>query len=167
MARPPRSLDEVTRNIEQTLIPQRERDPPEPAAVGASDDTPPNQASSNDSSSKDTASNDAAANNHAERTTANQWPGSEAARPLSEIYTNAAAEIQGTGENVVQLANEIAAETRALADLLRKHGALIAERVDEFTTMTKRVASAVQKSRGEMLGQEANTPPASRSSRSG
>jgi|SRR2546423_98516 len=164
MARPPRSLDEVTRSIEQTLIPQRERDAPEPAAVAASNNTPSNEPSSNEPTSNDSARNDPP-NNHAERPAGDQWPGSEAARPLSEIYTNAAAEIQGTGENVVHLANEIAAETRALADLLRKHGALIAERVDEFTTMTKRVASAVQKSRGEMLGHEANSPPTLRSNR--
>jgi hypothetical protein len=138
MARPPRSLDEVTRSIEQSLIPQREPDPLERSAV-----TSPNIT--------------------AEQPTNTQWPAGDAARPLSEVYNNAADEIQGTGEAVVQRANEIATETRALADLLRKHGASIAERIEEFTSMTKRVAEAVQKGRGEMLGEQSNgTPPVPR-----
>ena len=95
----------------------------------------------------------------AEQTTTH-WPATDATRPLSEVYNNAATEIQSTGEAVVQMANEIATETRALADLLRKHGASIAERIEEFTSMTKRVAEAVQKGRGEMSsGQTNGTPP--------
>jgi hypothetical protein len=140
MARPPRSLDEVTRSIEQTLIPQRERDPLERSVPMERSVVTP---------TSDTA----------EQTTTH-WPATDATRPLSEVYNNAATEIQGTGEAVVQMANEIATETRALADLLRKHGASIAERIEEFTSMTKRVAEAVQKGRGEMSsGQTNGTPP--------
>ena len=57
----------------------------------------------------------------------------------------------------MQVANDIAAETRALADLLRKHGASIADRIEEFGSMSKRVAQAVQKGRGEVSGEAATT----------
>lgn len=128
MARPPRSLDEVTRSIEQSLIPQSERDPRESGAGVSA--TP------------------------AEPTKNSRTRPSEAARPLSEVYSNAAAEIQSTGEAVVQVANDIAAQTQALADLLRKHGSSIADRIEEFASMTKRVADAVQKGRTEVLSAE-------------
>ncbi len=48
------------------------------------------------------------------------------------------------------MANSIVAETQALAELLRKHGASIAERITEFSVMSKRVAEAVQKGQQEV-----------------
>ena len=54
----------------------------------------------------------------------------------------------------MQVANDIAAQTQALADLLRKHGSSIADRIEEFASMTKRVADAVQKGRTEVLSAE-------------
>jgi hypothetical protein len=133
MARPPRSLDEVTRSIEQSLIPQEEGDPQE-RSPGASD-------------------------NPAEPAKNSQSPRSEAARPLSEVYNKAADEIQNTGETVVRVANDIAAQTRELADLLRTHGASIAQRIEDFTSMTQRVAEAVQKGRGEVSSGTTSGPP--------
>src|SRR5271157_1074013 len=48
---------------------------------------------------------------------------------LVHACNTTAAEIQATGESVLQVANGIAAETQALAELLRKHGAAIAVRI--------------------------------------
>jgi hypothetical protein len=134
MARTPRSLDEVTRNIEQALIPPGEGAASSEGSTGGS-------------------------LFGGEEPAESQPPASEAARPLSELYNKAADEIQKTGESVVQVANDIAAETRALADLLRKHGASIAGRIEEFSAMSKRVAQAVQKGRGEVSGEAATDTP--------
>ena len=133
MARPPRSLDEVTRSIEQSLIAQNEGDPEDSSAMASA--------------------------GPAESGTNSQLRPGETARPLSEVYNRAADEIQSTGETVVQVANDIAAQTRELANLLRQHGASIAERIEEFTSMTQRVAEAVQKGRGEVSSGKASGPP--------
>ena len=49
-----------------------------------------------------------------------------------------AAEIENTGQTVINIADTISAETEALAELLRKHGAAISARIEEFMTMSGR-----------------------------
>jgi hypothetical protein len=61
------------------------------------------------------------------------------AKSLAHVCDEVAAEIQETGQTVVNIANTIAAETEALAELLRKHGAAMSARVDQFITMSDRV----------------------------
>jgi len=61
------------------------------------------------------------------------------AKSLAETCDAVAAEIQETGQTVVNIANTIAAETAALAELLHKHGAAISARVEQFMTMSDRV----------------------------
>jgi hypothetical protein len=137
MARTPRTLDEITRNIEQELIPASERGSAEDNASGSSY-TP-------------------------EESPADEPPAGEPARPFAEIYNRAADEIQSSGRSIVQAATAIAAETEALAELLRSHGASIAGRIEEFSAMSKRVAEAVKKGR-ENVAEEAEreTPIAPR-----
>ena len=57
---------------------------------------------------------------------------------VNECETVALA-IQETGQTVVNIANTISAETEALAELLRKHGAEMSARIEEFMTMSDRV----------------------------
>lgn len=61
------------------------------------------------------------------------------AKSLTQTCDEAAAEIQETGQTVVNIANTIAAETEALAELLRKHGTAISARVEQFITLSDRV----------------------------
>jgi hypothetical protein len=71
---------------------------------------------------------------------------------LVHTCNTTAAKIQGAGEAVIQVANNIAAETQALAELLRQHGATINSRIEEFTTMSKRVAETMQAARDDAIG---------------
>jgi hypothetical protein len=129
MAKPPQSLEEVRRKVEQSLSEKPQLDPkteviPGPATKEMSD----------------------------------QSITIAAARRLTETCNNTAADIQETGETVVKVAADIAAETEALAELLRKHGAAIATRIEEFTALTKRVAEAVEAARADVNGAPPLTP---------
>jgi hypothetical protein len=84
--------------------------------------------------------------------------GQSDAERLSETCNATAAEIQATGDAVVQVANSIAAETRALAELLRKHGAAIAARIEEFGAMSKRVSEKLNAAREDVLGTGGTAP---------
>lgn len=63
-----------------------------------------------------------------------------------------AADVERTGEAVVQMANNIAAEAQALAELLRKHGTAIGARIEEFTAVSERVADKVHAAHADALG---------------
>jgi hypothetical protein len=69
-----------------------------------------------------------------------------------------ATEIQSTGEAVVQIAITIAAETQALAELLRKHGTAIGSRIEDFTAMSKRVADRVHAAHDDVLSASGAAP---------
>lgn len=127
MARTPHSLDEITRNIEQDLIPAGEQSPGDSASEYS----------------------------YARRASSTDEPGAEPVRPFADIYNKAADDIQSSGQSIIQAATAIAAETDALADLLRKHGASIAGRIEEFSTMSKRVADAVKKGRKDVAADAA------------
>jgi hypothetical protein len=122
----PRNLDDVRRNMEQTLAEHVadasgwELD--EPA------DTPAAPAPGRDTAAKD------------------------AARLIRRACHTSAADIQKTGETVVQIADAIFAETKALADLLRRHGARISSRIEEFTAVTQQVTVRMEAVRNDVVG---------------
>lgn len=60
--------------------------------------------------------------------------------------------MQQTGSTVVTIANEISEETEALADLLRKHGAAMRARIEEFMTMSDRVKDRMRSAHGDIAG---------------
>ena len=70
---------------------------------------------------------------------------------LINACNSTATDIQATGDAVVQVAHSIAAETQALAELLRKHGAAIAARIEEFNAMSKRVSEKLNAARDDVL----------------
>jgi hypothetical protein len=80
------------------------------------------------------------------------------ARRLTDTCNKTAADIQETGETIVNVAAGIAAETQALAELLRKHGAAISTRIEEFTNLTTRVAGAIEAARADVNGAPPLTP---------
>jgi len=57
---------------------------------------------------------------------------------------------------VVEVANRIAAETDALAELLRRHGASITTKIEHFTEMTKQIGASVQAVRADLGDSNAN-----------
>jgi nanoRNase/pAp phosphatase (c-di-AMP/oligoRNAs hydrolase) len=56
------------------------------------------------------------------------------------------------------VAHAIAAETQALAELLRKHGAAIAARIEEFNAMSRRVSEKLNAARADVLGAAGTAP---------
>jgi len=128
MAKPPQGSDEVKGKVEPSLSDKPQRD--------AMPDAP-----------RDTVKPDVA----------DRSITIAVARTLTDTCNKSAADIQKTGESVVQVANGIAAETQALAELLRKHGTSIAARIEEFTALTKRVADAVEAACADVSG--ASGPP--------
>ena len=73
-------------------------------------------------------------------------------QPLAQTCDAVAAEIQETGQAVVNIANTIAAESDALAELLHKHGAAIGARIQEFMSMSERVKGKMRAAHDDMLG---------------
>jgi len=124
MARSPKSLDELKSSIEESMAEALQHRPDEPSSV---ETVPPPESDTQ-----------AASRTDADR--------------LTHACNATAADIQATGEAVMQVANSIAAETRALAELLRKHGAAIASRIEEFSAMSKRVSEKLTAARAEVLG---------------
>jgi hypothetical protein len=128
MPKPPQNLEDVRCKIEQSLAENQVYDvKPEPVQL------PPKQSSGDPSSAV------------------------AAVGRLTDACNKTANDIQETGQTIVNVAAGIAAETDALAELLRKHGAAIAARIDEFTALTKRVAGAVEAARADVDG--VSTPP--------
>jgi hypothetical protein len=78
---------------------------------------------------------------------------------LADACDATATDIQKTGEDIVQIANGIAAETAALAELLRKHGAAISNRIEEFTVMTTRISNVVRDVRADLNPSKSSGPP--------
>jgi hypothetical protein len=82
-----------------------------------------------------------------------------AVRELAEACDTAATEIQKTGEDIVHVANGIAAEAAALAELLRKHGAAISNRIQEFTVKTTRISEVMRDVRADLGTSKSSDPP--------
>ena len=73
------------------------------------------------------------------------------ANRLSKACDEIANEIQETGQTVVNIANTIAAETEALAELLHKHGSAIEARIEAFMSMSDRVKDKMRAAHDDML----------------
>jgi hypothetical protein len=57
-----------------------------------------------------------------------------------------------TSQTVVNLANTIAAESDALAELLHRHGTAIEARIEQFMSMSDRVRLKMREAHDDMLG---------------
>lgn len=77
---------------------------------------------------------------------------------LSEVCDVVAAEIQETAQTVVNIANTIAAESDALAELLHKHGTEIEARIEQFMSMSDRVKVKMREAHDDMLGTSGTGP---------
>jgi hypothetical protein len=85
-----------------------------------------------------------------------------AADRVSRACDTTAADIETAAEVLLKVAQGIAQESHELAELLRKHGKLIANRIEEFTAMTQRVALRMREARADVLGSAdgaATSPP--------
>ena len=120
MARPPSVLDDVKRTIEKSLAENTDLD----NATTAPDE---------------------------EATTV---PGLDntldAANRLALACNSTASDIEMCGNEVLDIAKGIAAETAALAELLRKHSASITTKVEGFTALTKRIRVAVDAAKNSL-----------------
>jgi hypothetical protein len=81
------------------------------------------------------------------------------ARQLADACHTTASDIQKAGEDIVQIASGIAAETAALAELLRRHGAEISDRIEQFTVMTNRISNVVRDVRADLSPSKSSPPP--------
>lgn len=133
MARSPRNFDDLKTSIEESMAEALAQ--PQSNTESASVETAP-----------------------AEDANTRTQPGGEADQ-LARTCDTTAAEIQATGEAVMQVAHSIAAETKALAELLRKHGAAIASRIEEFSAMSKRVSEKLNAARADVLGAAPSITP--------
>ena len=131
MARSPRNLDELKTSIEETMA-EALNLTVQPDSEPASPETVPTL-------------------------TTTDRPANDTDR-LTDACNKTVADIQAAGEAVVQVANSIAAETQALAELLRKHGAAIATRIEEFSAMSKRVSEKMSAAREDVLGAAGSAP---------
>ena len=87
-----------------------------------------------------------------------QIPSRTPAKRLSEACKVVAAEMQETSQTVVNIANTIAAESEALAELLHKHGTAIEARIEQFMSMSDRVRVKMREAHDDMLGTSATGP---------
>ena len=71
-------------------------------------------------------------------------------RQLAVACDTIASNIQRAGEEIVQIANGIAAATAAVAELVRRHGADISYRIENFTVMTRRVSNVSRDVRADL-----------------
>jgi hypothetical protein len=74
------------------------------------------------------------------------------ARNIADECESLATAIQQTGTTLVIMATGISEETQALAELLRKHGAAMRARIEEFMTMSGRVRDKMRSVHGDMVG---------------
>ena len=81
-----------------------------------------------------------------------QIPSRTSAKRLSEVCNIVAAEMRETSQTVVNIANTIAAESEALAELLHKHGTAIEARIEQFMSMSDRVRVKMREAHDDMLG---------------
>lgn len=77
---------------------------------------------------------------------------------LANVCEAIAAEIQETGQSVVNIANTIAAESEALAELLHKHGTAIEARIEAFMSMSDRVKDRMRAAHDDMLSTSGSGP---------
>src|SRR5215467_5532730 len=80
-----------------------------------------------------------------------QIPSRTPAKRLSDVCDVVAAEMQETGQAVLNIANTIAAESEALAELLHKHGTAIEARIEQFMSMSDRVKDRMRAAHDDML----------------
>jgi hypothetical protein len=80
------------------------------------------------------------------------------AKRLSDVCDVVAAEMQETSQTVVNIANTIAAESEALAELLHKHGTAIEARIEQFMSMSDRVRVKMREAHDDMLGTAGTGP---------
>jgi hypothetical protein len=81
-----------------------------------------------------------------------QIPSRTPAKRLSDVCHVVAAEMQETSQTVVNIANTIAAESEALAELLHKHGAAIEARIEQFMSMSDRVRVKMREAHDDLVG---------------
>jgi hypothetical protein len=139
MARTPRNLDELKTSIEESMAEALNLTAPREGELAPHESEP------------------APAETVPTFTATALAPRSDTDR-LADACNKTAADIEAAGEAVVQVANSIAAETQALAELLRKHGAAIATRIEEFSAMSKRVSEKRAAAREEVLGASGSAP---------
>ena len=80
------------------------------------------------------------------------------ARRLSDVCNVVAAEMKETSQTVVNIANTIAAESEALAELLHKHGTAIEARIEQFMSMSDRVRLKMREAHDDMLDTSGTGP---------
>ena len=130
MARNPRTLDEVKQHVEQILLSEKLSD-----YQGRNDPAREQPSAMTDQSSI-----------------------LSAARHLSATCNAMGNDIQKSGKEVAQIAGDLAAEADALAELLRKHGASMANRIEEFTAMTRRLQEAMKLVRADLSSSTGSSP---------
>jgi hypothetical protein len=79
-----------------------------------------------------------------------------AAHQVTRACDTTASDIEDAAEVLLKVASGISEESRQLAELLRRHGKLIANRIEEFTAMTQRVALKMREARADVLGSSEN-----------
>jgi len=80
-----------------------------------------------------------------------QIPSQTSGKRLSNICDVVAAEMKETSQSVLNIANTIAAESEALAELLHKHGMAIEARIEQFMSMSDRVRLKMREAHDDML----------------
>jgi hypothetical protein len=87
-----------------------------------------------------------------------QIPSRTPAKRLSDVCDVVAAEMEDTSQTVVNIANTIAAESAALAELLHKHGTAIEARIEQFMSMSNRVRLKMREAHDDMLDRSGTGP---------
>ena len=87
-----------------------------------------------------------------------QIPSQTPGKRLSNVCDVVAAEMKETSQSVVNIANTIAAESEALAELLHKHGMAIEARIEQFMSMSDRVRLKMREAHDDMLGTSETGP---------
>ena len=87
-----------------------------------------------------------------------QIPPQTPGKRLSNVCDVVAAEMKETSQSVVNIANTIAAESEALAELLHKHGMAIEARIEQFMSMSDRVRLKMREAHDDMLDTSGTGP---------
>jgi hypothetical protein len=153
MARP-QNMDEVKRQIEQVLVahsaPLSHRNvsdvAPQPVAAV------PGQAAIGEETSLEVSP----AVSSVVLTTGASDPTGNAADRVTRACDTTATDIESAADVLLKVAKAIADESHQLAELLRKHGKLIASHIEDFTAMTQRVALKMREARADVLGSSEN-----------
>jgi hypothetical protein len=85
-------------------------------------------------------------------------PSRTPAKRLSDVCDVVAAEMKETSQAVVNIANTIAAESEALAELLQKHGTAIEARIEQFMSMSDRVRLKMREAHDDMVDTSGSGP---------